>query len=140
MPVLKNPKHERFAQELAKGKSQIEAHETAGYKPDDGNAASLANRPEVQARVQEITGRGALRAEVTVASILSELDEVRELAIGLEQPAPAVSAIMGKAKVAGLLIDKAELSGKDGGPIVMATDKDRARALAAFVARTKAQG
>ena len=30
---LKNPRHERYAQELAKGKSQAEAYEAAGYKP-----------------------------------------------------------------------------------------------------------
>lgn len=109
MPLLKSPKRERFAQELAKGKSQVEAYESAGYKPHDSNAAKLANDPEIIGRVSEIIGRAALRAEVTVASILSELDEVRELAVNIEQPGPAVQAIMGKAKVAGLLIDKAEV-------------------------------
>jgi phage terminase small subunit len=35
MSALDNPKHERFAQELAKGKSQVEAYAEAGYKPSE---------------------------------------------------------------------------------------------------------
>ena len=34
MAPLRNTKHERFAQELAEGKSTSEAYEAAGYKPD----------------------------------------------------------------------------------------------------------
>jgi phage terminase small subunit len=34
MPVLSNPKHERFAQELAKGKTADEAYQLAGCKPN----------------------------------------------------------------------------------------------------------
>lgn len=117
MPVLKNPKHELFAQELAKGKTQVEAYALAGYKPNDGNAAKMAGFGNIIARVQEITGSGAEKAACTVASIIAELDEARLLAMKLAQPAPMVSASMGKAKVSGLLVDRAELTGKDGGPI-----------------------
>ena len=45
--ALKNPKHERFAQELAKGKSATEAYRLAGYKPDDGHASRLAGNGRV---------------------------------------------------------------------------------------------
>ncbi len=37
MPVLKNSRHERFAQNVAKGMSATEAYEKAGYKPNDGS-------------------------------------------------------------------------------------------------------
>ena len=35
MPLLDNPKHEIFAQELAKGTSQKEAYVSAGYKASE---------------------------------------------------------------------------------------------------------
>ena len=34
MPALENQRHERFAQELAKGKTATEAYVLAGYKPN----------------------------------------------------------------------------------------------------------
>lgn len=73
MPVLANAKHERFAQEIAKGATATEAYVTAGYKADDGNACKLANRPEVVARVQEITGAAAEKAGVTAQAVIEEL-------------------------------------------------------------------
>lgn len=36
MPVLKNQRHERFAQELAKGKSATDAYLAAGYAGTGG--------------------------------------------------------------------------------------------------------
>jgi phage terminase small subunit len=33
MPVLKNARHEKFAQALAKGKSATDAYNEAGFKP-----------------------------------------------------------------------------------------------------------
>lgn len=117
MPVLKHPRRERFAQEIAKGMPQLKAYGIAGYKPNDGNASKLVRRPEVVARVREITGRGAKRAEITVESICRELEEARALARRLEQASPMVMASMGKAKVTRLIDDVAKHVGLDGGPI-----------------------
>ena len=117
MPALSNPKHERFAQELAKGKSQADAYQLAGYKPSEPNASRLTRDDKVAARVAEILERSAIRAEITIATILAELEEARELARKIEQPGPMVSASMGRAKVAGLLVDRTELTGKNGGPV-----------------------
>lgn len=108
MPVLGNAKHERFAQELAKGKSQIEAHELAGYAPNDGNAAKLAARREVQDRVKEITGRAAKRAEVTIEGLIAEAQEILDAAKSDKQHSAAVSALTAKAKLAGLWVEKTE--------------------------------
>ncbi len=54
MPVLKNPKHERFAQELARGSSAAAAYETAGFKPSRPNASRLQHDENVRQRVAEI--------------------------------------------------------------------------------------
>lgn len=114
MPVLKHPRRERFAQEIAKGMPQLKAYGIAGYKPNDGNASKLVRRPEVVARVREITGRGAKRAEVTVESICRELEEAREIASQERQPGSMVMASMGKAKIARLLEDVVKHVGPDG--------------------------
>lgn len=68
MPALKNAKHERFAQELAKGETADAAYENAGYSPNRGNATRLKANESVAARVAEIQGKAAARAEITVAS------------------------------------------------------------------------
>lgn len=125
MPVLPNAKHERFAQELAKGKTQAEAYQSAGYKPSEPNASRLTSNDKVAARVAELQERGAIRAEVTVASIIAELEEAREIAKTAAQASPMVAASMGKAKVAGILVERNEHTGKDGGPIQ--TEEVRAR-------------
>lgn len=75
MPVLDNPKHELFAQALAKGKTQAEAYELAGYKPSEPNASRLTRHDKVQARVAEIQGRAAERAEISKAWVLEKLVE-----------------------------------------------------------------
>jgi hypothetical protein len=41
MPVLDNSKWELVAQEVAKGKTQLEAIGAAGYAPHDSNASRL---------------------------------------------------------------------------------------------------
>lgn len=76
MPVLKNVRHERFAQELAKGTFATKAHEIAGYKSNDGNASALAAKPEIQARIKEIMEKAATRAEISVARVLTELGKL----------------------------------------------------------------
>lgn len=110
MPPLENTKHERFAQELAKGKSQSEAYVLAGYKPSFANASTLRTNQKVAARIAEIQGRAAVRAEMTVADIIKELEEARQAALQADTPqsGAAVTASMGKAKLLGLVVDKSE--------------------------------
>lgn len=106
---LKNSRHERFAQELAKGKSQVEAYRLAGYRPDDGAACRLSGNVRIVDRTNELKARAAEKVVVTVADIAQQLDEDREFARQLNVPAAAVSATMGKAKVLGLLEDKSKV-------------------------------
>jgi len=58
MPVLKNSKHEKFCQLVAKGESLISAYEQSGYaKGSDGNAARLKGNERISARIEEIQSR-----------------------------------------------------------------------------------
>jgi hypothetical protein len=58
---LDNPRHERFAQELAKGSSQIAAYETAGYSADRSAACKLSAKAYISLRVAHLQGLAASR-------------------------------------------------------------------------------
>lgn len=109
MPALSNPKHERFAQELAKGKTQAEAYAAAGYAPSEPNASRLTSNDKVRARVAEIQERGAIRAEVTIASLTADLMRLREKGEALGEASGlsvARASVMDIAKLNGLVVDK----------------------------------
>ena len=132
MPLLTNARRERFAQEVAKGKTYTEAYVVAGYKDNDGNAAQLAKNPEIQARIMEINGKGAELAEITVASLIAEAEEARKLAMELGQPAAAIGAVREKGVLSGRRVERQE-SGQPGA--FADIDAMTADQLRAFVAR-----
>lgn len=109
MATLANPKHERFAQELAKGRSQAEAYAEAGYAPSEPHASRLASNGKVGARVSEIQERAAVRTEITVASITERLLAIAKKG-ERKDDAPMLSvaraSLMDAAKLNGLVIDK----------------------------------
>lgn len=109
MGVLSNAKHERFAQELAKGRTADEAYAEAGYKPDRGNASRLTANDSVQTRVAEIQERAAVRVEVSLASITADLARIAQKAENLSESSGlsvARAAKMDIAKLHGLVVDK----------------------------------
>lgn len=111
MPILENTRHERFAQGIAKGETQVVAYEAAGYKPNDSAAARLFGDVRIRERVDELKAKAAQRCEITIADLVTELEEARTLAKEVAQPSAAVSATMGKAKLLGLDVQKHEHSG-----------------------------
>jgi len=111
MPVLKNARHERFAQSLAKGKTATEAYTDAGYKGDRTAASRLSTNVNVNARVIELQSKAVKAVGTTVESLAAELEEARELALKEKQSSAAVSATMGKAKLFGLGVEHRKLSG-----------------------------
>jgi hypothetical protein len=54
MPALKNPRHEAFAQAVARGMSAAAAHGQVGFQPHRANAATLARKKHISARVAEL--------------------------------------------------------------------------------------
>lgn len=181
MPVLKNARHEKFAQELAKGKTADEAYQLAGFKPNRGNASVLKQKESISNRVAEIlkqaeendrkaNERVIEKLAITKERVAAELAKIAFLDIreavrwgrspvdresenanpnGLgiypvelvpsdqisDEAAAAVSevsltqngvkikmhdkraALMDLAKLMGFVIEKNEVTGKDGGPI-----------------------
>ena len=76
MPVLKNPKHERFAHELAKGITAEEAYRLAGYAPSLKNAQRLKSNEGIRSRVEELLSQAAQKAGITVERVLSEYAKI----------------------------------------------------------------
>jgi hypothetical protein len=116
MPPLKNPRHERFAQEVAQAADAAVAYRSAGYAPNgcaaEAGAARLLKNADVAARVAELKTAPATAdtaAEMpTNATAIREFEEAQQLALRKGQAAAAVSATMAKARLAGLLAEKPE--------------------------------
>lgn len=70
MPVLDNPRRERFAQGLAAGKPADQAYADAGFKPNRGNASTLKQDQSILERVTELLAeRESLHGQATAEAI-----------------------------------------------------------------------
>lgn len=109
MAALKNAKHEKFAQEVAKGKSATDAYTAAGYSGDRTAASRLSTNVNIQARVAELLNKSAERAVITVASITQRLLDIAAKG-ETSKDAPLLSvaraALMDAAKLNGLVVEK----------------------------------
>lgn len=119
------PKQEAFAQKYVECGNASEAYRFAYDVSEDTKpetiwkeAYLLLGNPKVAPMVEKLQQEHRERHSVTIDMLTAELDEARQLALKDEKGASAaVSATMGKAKLHGLLVDKAEHTGKNGGPI-----------------------
>jgi hypothetical protein len=81
MPILRNPRHERFAQLRASGKtgsdSYREAVSSTAQNPDV-NAAKLASRPGVRERIEELKAETADKCSLSREAYIKLLVETLE--------------------------------------------------------------
>jgi phage terminase small subunit len=108
MPILSNPRHERFAQALAEGKSATEAYEVAGYSPNDGNAARMKGNDRIMQRVAELQKQAAKRSVITLESLIAEAGDIQTKALAKGHYSAAVAALIAKAKLSGHWVDRGE--------------------------------
>lgn len=115
-------KQEAFCQAYIETGNASEAYRTA-YAADKMkaeaihvNASKLLDNAKVALRVKELQGEIKQRHNVTVDSLLKELEEARQAALGAETPqsSAAVAATMGKAKLTGLDKQIVEMRGAIG--------------------------
>jgi phage terminase small subunit len=87
MPALRNIRHERFAQELAKGKEAGEAYEAAGFTANDGNARRLKQNEAIMKRVEALLSerehihvkaieRAIEKTGITIGRVIEELAKI----------------------------------------------------------------
>jgi hypothetical protein len=137
MTVLANNRRELFAQLVFQGFTAVDAYEKAGYKRHDGNACTLANHPEILARLEEIRGEQtgfpvgtraiAARTKVTVESLIEDSEKVLQRAMEVNQLGAANAAIKGKAILSGNWTEHLEVGGP--GEFDNMTDDDLELAL-----------
>jgi hypothetical protein len=114
MPPLLNARHEAFARAMFEGCSADEAHTKAGYSKNRGNASRMKANESIQSRVAELQTEAARSSAITVESICRELDEANAVAREKGQANAMVSASALRARLAGLLTQKIEVSHNTG--------------------------
>ena len=133
------PKQEKFALAYIETGNASEAYRqaySAGMmKPETVNrkAKERLDNGKITARLAELQAGHQERHDVTVDSLTKELEAARALATKNGQSSAVVSAVMGKAKIHGLIMDKHEHSGPDGGPIDIASSSEWQATMAAML-------
>ncbi|MEP8989258.1 terminase small subunit [Enterobacter hormaechei] len=123
------PKQEAFCQAYIETGNASEAYRTAyaadKMKPESVNrkAKELLDNGKIAARVAELQGEIKQRHNVTVDSLLAELEEARQKALSAETPqsSAAVAATMGKAKLVGLDKQIVDHTSSDGSMAIKPT-------------------
>lgn len=112
--ILRNPRYELYAQGIAAGLSPGDAYTKAGGKAKDPRSASqsIASRPEVQNRIQELLANAAKRSELSRKDILDRIFADWELARKLGQVPAALKAaeLMGK-EMHKMFVERKEVGG-----------------------------
>lgn len=117
---------EKFCQLVSTDLNQSDAYRGAGYSIKNmkqstihRQAKALMDKPKIMARVAELKATVLQRHNVTVDSLMIELEQARVAALRAEtvQASAAVAATMGKAKLCGLdkLVVEATLKVTDSG-------------------------
>ncbi|MGY5941553.1 terminase small subunit [Stenotrophomonas forensis] len=111
-----SPKQQRFVLEYLMDQNGTQAAIRAGYSESTARqqGSRLLTDPRVLAAVRAGQQKVAKKAEVTVDSLMAELEQARKLALKEKQASAAVTATMGKGKLAGLLVEKHKHSGAIG--------------------------
>lgn len=104
----------RFARLVMEDVPPAKAYVDAGYKASStavaaANARKVMARPNVTQLIQHMQAIANSYTTVTVASLTAELEEARQLAIECEQPSAVTGAIMAKAKLHGLDINRTQV-------------------------------
>lgn len=118
MPVLKNPRHEQFAQLVAKGMPATKAYIQAGYGATGNgaevNASKLLRSAKVADRLSEL--RPHIESEVIKLIavdkqwVIDQLIDNARVAKNKEQIGPANRALELIGKELGMFVDRKELT------------------------------
>ena len=115
MPML-TPKQEGFCQSYVETGNASEAYRqnynATKMQPDTINrkAKELIDNGKNTARIETFQATHAKRHNITIDTITDELNEAIRVAKEDIKPSAMVAAIMGKAKLRGLLTDKVEIT------------------------------
>jgi hypothetical protein len=106
MPILRNPKHEKFAQLLASGMMASAAYTEVGLKGAQ-NAPRLRNNELVAKRIEELQARNERKAEMAaptrdeLIAILTEIVQAARTRLSEARPSDGLKAAEMLAKMCG---------------------------------------
>src|SRR5437762_2549775 len=114
MPILDDPRHERFVQALAEGVPQGKAYLDAGFQASNpeslkANASRLRARPEVRERLHDILLGGARLAEITSADVMRMLLQDHDMATEKKHFGAAIRALELIGRQIGMFVDRREV-------------------------------
>lgn len=120
-------KQEAFCIEYVKGGSKSfsdayrAAFSCAHMKPSTINtkASVLAQSGKIRARIHELRAEASREASVTLVDHLRTLETLRDNAAEAGQYSAAVKAEIARGKASGLYVERQEITGSDGGPVVV---------------------
>jgi hypothetical protein len=140
-------KQEKFAQAYVETGNASEAYRRAydAERMKDKQiweeACKRLKTPKVSPRVDQLKAANRERHEITVDDLVVELEAARTLAERIESPSAMVAASLGKGKLLGLVIDRGELTGKNGKPLIPenASAKDIAVSVMAMLGQARVE-
>jgi phage terminase small subunit len=114
MPALPNAQHEKFVQELIRGKRQADAYLAAGYKAKSTAVASAAatrllKDPAVQKRISEFQQKAELETALTLEEHMRELKLLREMAKSEGDVKAAITAEVKRGELRQFYVKRVEM-------------------------------
>ena len=109
MPPLPNPRREKFAKGIVKGKSQVKAYEEAGYSPKRQNAHRLMTNDDVAKRIIELQSMDVRGLKVDREFSRNMFLNNYDLAVKSGNIAAANVAADKLAKLFGLMVERKEV-------------------------------
>jgi phage terminase small subunit len=114
VPILSNQRHEAVALAYIADPQKIgwRAYQSVYSKSSRPAAESgfsrMLRKAKFRARVAELQAEAAAEAEITLESLLREVEEARRMAMSLNQSSAAVAAIKLKAELSGHYVQRKE--------------------------------
>lgn len=106
-------RHEEFSRLIACGNLIYKSCLDGDFKGSRSAASKLLTNVNIVARVRALRETNALKNEISVATILEELEKTRVLSIVMGQCHAAITATMNKAKLVGLLENEQQNTNKN---------------------------
>ena len=119
-PFALTPKQRAFVEGYcSNGFNAAKAARDAGYSAKTARGMGTENllKPHIKAAIDKFKAKSAKKAEITIESLIAELNEAQELAKQVGQASVIVSAVQAKAKLLGFDKLSVELTGANGGAV-----------------------
>lgn len=120
-------RQEQFCQNIVAGMKHIDAYLAAGFIDNyKGRSSELPGKllkaPRIIQRIAQLRALQAMRLNITINTILLDLEKARQIAEQDINPMAMIAATMAKAKLLGFLDGPGEAGGKVPKPAMLPTD------------------